>query len=237
MSSANVNPANLAATPILDYESPEVQSLIGQLKTSASSPRAFVQAAHRHISESMHAVYSIDEDRAASETLRLNEGSCGQRMAAVEALARGYGVATRDRALWLDRKFWFSRLPLLRFFLPERTLMPWPQFYLDDKWTDFDELFGSITELAVNTPIKHAFTNRGESLYDAVHHMPVDFFGKLKGTQYAGYDISQVLVADGGTFDTRDEALAKLEKKPGWFGRFLFNTLYGGRPIRRIKED
>jgi hypothetical protein len=236
MDSSDINPANLSATPILDYESAQVQSLIGQLKSSASSPRAFVQAAHRHISQTMHAVYSVDEDRAVSETLRLNEGSCGQRMAAVEALARGNGIATRDRALWLDRKFWFSRLPLLRFFLPARTLMPWPQFYLEDKWTDFDELFGPITELAANTPVKHAFTNRGESLYDAVHHMPVDFFGKLKGTQYAGYDISQFLVADGGTFDTRDEALAKLEKKPGWFGRFLFNTLYGGRPIRRIQE-
>ena len=228
--------ANLSATAILDHRHAEVQALVGQLSQSNPSPRAFVQAAHRYLGEKMKAVYSIDEDRPVSETLRLNEGSCGQRMATVEALARGYGVATRARALWLDRKFWFSRLPLLRFFLPPRTLMPWSQFYLEDRWVDFDELFGPIDELAANSPVKHPFTNRGESLFDAVRHMPVDFFGKLKGTHYASYDISNVVVGEGGIFDTRDELLAKLEKKPDWFGRLLFNTLYGGRKIRRIQE-
>ena len=228
--------ANLSSTKILDHADPGVQSLVAQLRASQPSPRTFVQAAHRHLGEKMKAVYSIDEDRPVSETLRLNEGSCGQRMAAVEALARAYGVPTRVRALWLDRRFWFSRLPLLRFFLPARTLMPWSQFYLDGSWVDLDELFGPISELAAKSPVKHAFTNRGESLFDAVRHMPVDFFGKLKGTAYASYDISSVLVADGGVFDTRDEVLAKLEKKPGWFGRLLFNTLYGGRRIRRIQE-
>ena len=183
----------------------------------------------------MKAVYSIDEDRAVSETLRLNTGSCGQRMAAVEALARGYGVPTRVRAVWLDRRFWNSRLPLLRFFLPRRTLMPWSQFYLEGSWVDLDELFGPITELAAKTRVKHAFTNRGVSLFDAVREMPVDLFGKLKGTPYATYDISNMVVGDGGVFQTRDELLAQ-EEKPGWLGRFLFNTLYGGRSIRRIQE-
>lgn len=228
--------ANLSSTAILDHQHAIVQSLIAQLSQTKPAPRAFVQTAHRHISEKMKAVYSIDEDRPVSETLRLNEGSCGQRMAAVEALARGYGVATRNRAIWLDRRFWNSRLPLLRFFLPKRTLMPWPQFYLEGKWIDFDELFGPIAELAANTPVKHPFTNRGESLYDAVHHMPVDFFGKLKGTPHAAYDISKFVVGDGGTFDTRDELMGKLERKPGRFGRWLFNALYGGRKIRRIQE-
>jgi hypothetical protein len=228
--------ANLSVTGILDHQHATVQSLVSELGQTKPSPRAFVQSAHRHISEKMNAVYSIDEDRAVSETLRLNEGSCGQRMAAVEALARCYGVPTRDRALWLDRRFWNTRLPLLRFFLPKRTLMPWPQFYFEGQWVDFDELFGPIAELAAHATVKHPFTNRGESLYDAVYHMPVDFFGKLKGTPYASYDISRFVVGDGGVFDSRDELMAKLEKKPGRLGRWLFNVLYGGRKIRRIQE-
>ena len=227
--------ANLAATNILNHKHPAVKLVIAQLSSPLPTPRAFVQAAHRYLGEKMKAVYSIDEDRPVSETLRLNTGSCGQRMAAVEALARGYGVPTRVRAVWLDRNFWNSRLPLLRFFLPKRTLMPWPQFFVEGSWIDFDELFGPIAELAANSPVKHPFTNRGESLFDAVRHVPVDFFGKLKGTPYASYDISKVVVEDGGIFQTRDELLAR-EKKPGWLGRLLFNTLYGGRNIRRLPE-
>jgi transglutaminase-like putative cysteine protease len=227
--------ANLISTNILNHKHPAVKLLVTQLSSSQPSPRAFVQAAHRYLGEKMKAVYSIDEERPVSETLRLNAGSCGQRMAAVEALARGYGVPTRVRAVWLDRRFWNSRLPLLRFFLPRRTLMPWSQFYLDGSWVDLDELFGPIAELAANSPVKHAFTNRGESLFDAVRHTPVDFFGKLKGTRYASYDISRVVVEDGSIFQTRDELLAQ-EKKPGWLGRLLFNVLYGGRNIRRLAE-
>lgn len=227
--------ANLSSTNILNHAHPMVKSVVVQLSSSQPTPRVFVQTAHRYLGEKMKAVYSIDEERPVSETLRLNTGSCGQRMAAVEALARGYGVPTRVRAVWLDRRFWNSRLPLLKFFLPKRTLMPWSQFYLEGSWVDLDELFGPITELAANTPVKHPFTNRGESLFDAVRRMPVDFFGKLKGTAYASYDISKVVVEDGGVFETRDELLAK-EKKPGWLGKLLFNTLYGGRPIRRLKE-
>jgi len=227
--------ANLASTNILNHKHPAVVLLVNQLSSPQPTPRAFVQAAHRYLGEKMKAVYSIDEERPVSETLRLNTGSCGQRMAAVEALARGYGVPTRVRAVWLDRSFWNSRLPLLRFFLPKRTLMPWPQFYLEGSWVDFDEVFGPIAELAANSPAKHPFTNRGESLFDAVRHTPVDFFGKLKRTPYAACDISRVVVEDGGIFQTRDELLAQ-EKKPGWLGRLLFNTLYGGRNIRRLPE-
>ena len=234
---ATVTPveANLASTNILNHKHPAVKLVVDQLSASQPTQRAFVQAAHRYLGEKMKAVYSIDEERPVSETLRLNTGSCGQRMAATEALARGYGVPTRVRALWLDHNFWNSRLPLLRFFLPKRTLMPWPQFFVEGTWVDLDELFGPIVELAANSPIKHAFTNRGESLFDAVRHTPVDFFGKLKGTPYASYDISKVVVEDGGIFQTRDELLAQ-EKKPGWLGRLLFNTLYGGRNIRRLPE-
>jgi hypothetical protein len=230
------NSAQLSSTRILDYQHPNVQSFISELGTSQQSKRDFVLAAHTRIVERMKAVYSIDEDRPVSETLRLNEGSCGQRMAAVEALARAGGVPTRVRALWLDRRFWFSRLPLLRFTLPPRTLMPWPQFYLDDKWVDFDELYGSCHELAVKSPVRHAFSNAGESLFDAIRHAPVDFLGKLKGTEDASFDISHIVVEDGGFFDTRDELMLKLDKPTGWLGRLIFNTLYGGRPVRRIQE-
>lgn len=228
--------AQLSPTRILDYQHPNVQSLVSELGTSHQSKRDFVLAAHTRIVERMNAVYSIDEDRPVSETLRLNEGSCGQRMAVVEALARAGGIPTRVRALWLDRRFWFSRLPLLRFSLPPRTLMPWPQFYLDGRWVDFDELYAPCPDLAVKSPVRHAFSNAGESLFDAIRHAPVDFLGKLRGTEYSSFCIGQMVVEDGGFFDTRDELLIKLEKKPGWLGRLIFNTLYGGRPVRRIQE-
>jgi hypothetical protein len=181
----------------------------------------------------MGAVYSIDDTRPASKTLSLNKGSCVERMACLEALARGLGVATRVRALWLGKTFWYSRLPLLRNHLPARTMMPWPQFYIHDRWTDFDEIYAPLVMLAAHPAYDHPFTNAGESLFDAVRHTPVDLLGKLRDTPYKKFDISKYVVEDAGFYDTRDELYESIGQHNSFVGRMVFNMLYGGRPIRR----
>ena len=133
--------ATIRATPILDYGHPQVQEVVLRLGRRSLLRGEFIRMAHGHLSDVMRPIYSVAETQAASETLRLNGGSCSQRMACLEALARAYGIATRVRALWLDKTFWAARLPLLRPIMPKRTLMPWPQFYVDGTWIDFDEIF------------------------------------------------------------------------------------------------
>ena len=225
--------ANVRATPILNYQDPGVQSVIATLGASQPAPRRYAQAAHTHVADVMRPVYSIDERVPVPDLLRINRGSCSQRMACVEALARGYGIGTRVRALWLDRTFWYFRLPLLRPLLPKKLLMPWPQFWIDGHWVDFDEIYGSTADLAAKST--HAFTNHGESLFDAVQHTPVDFLGKSLSAGCPGFSLAKFVVEDGGFFDTRDELLEKLDHT-GWIGRLIFNVTYGNRPVRRAAE-
>jgi hypothetical protein len=226
-------PANLSATAILDYQHPAVATMLSRIGVSHFSQAEFVMSAHGTLGETMGAVYSIDDTRPASRTIELNEGSCAQRMACLETLARGYRIATRVRALWLFRAFWFSRLPLLKSVLPARMLMPWPQFYIDGRWVDFDEVYGPIAEIAEHAAYAHPFTNAGESLFDAVRHTPVDFFGKLKATPFARYDLSAFVAEDTGFFDTRDELMRVPGAQNSKIGKLIFDVLYGGRPIRR----
>ena len=162
--------ANLKATPILDYKDARVQDVLAKLSAKQPAQRDFIRAAHRHLSDVMRPIYAISETQSASETMRVNGGSCSQRMACLEALARAYSIPTRVRALWLDKTFWAERLPLLRPIMPKKTLMPWPQFYVNETWIDFDEIFDSIADLASHTT--HRFTNAGESLFDAVRDQP-----------------------------------------------------------------
>jgi transglutaminase-like putative cysteine protease len=220
--------ATLKATAILDYGHPRVQEVLLRLRVSQPAPREFLRMAHGHLSDVMRPIYSVAETQAASETLRLNGGSCSQRMACLEALARAYGVATRVRALWLDKTFWAARLPLLRPIMPKRTLMPWPQFYVDGVWIDFDEIYDSMADLAVRA--KHPFTNAGESLFDAVRDQPVDLLGKSDSCS-----LTRFVVGDDGMFDTRDELLGRLDDRT-WIGKLIFNLTYGGKPVRRLPE-
>src|SRR5882757_2655607 len=91
--------ATLMATPILDYQHSALQQIVQRLSEGAPTPRQFVQKAHLHLSDVMRPIYSVAEKQAASQTVRLNGGSCSQRMAVLEALARAYGVPTRVRAI------------------------------------------------------------------------------------------------------------------------------------------
>jgi hypothetical protein len=220
--------ATLRATPILDYENSALQHILAQLSEGRPSPRQFVQKAHLHLSDVMRPIYSVAERQPASETVRLNGGSCSQRMACLEALARAYGVPTRVRAIWLKKDFWKERLPLLQPIMP-KTLMPWPQFWLEELWVDFDEIFGSIAELCEH--VTHPFTNAGMSLFDAIRSQPVDLLGKS-----STFSLTKFVVSDGGFFDTRDELLDKLDDRT-WMGTIIFNTVYGGKPVRRLNEQ
>ena len=111
--------------------------------------------------------------------------------------------------------------------------MPWPQFWIDDAWLDFAEIYRSVAELAAHAP--HPFTNRGESLFDAVQHVPVDFFGKLEQCGYPTFSLARVVIADGGYFDVRDELLRALDKR-SWLGRIIFKLTYENKPVRRLPE-
>jgi len=99
---------------------------------------------------------------------------------------------------------------------------------------DFDELYEPMETMV--TKVTRPFSNAGESVFSAVQDQPVDFLGKSPRCGHPEFDLSPVVIANGGLFDTRDELLAKLERKPGFFGRLLFDLLYDGKPIRRVAE-
>jgi hypothetical protein len=232
-----MNPENLASTAILDHANPEVAQTAARIGQASPSPRDFLRAAHRHVTASLRGVYSLEERFPVSRLLREGRGSCSQRMECVEGLARAHGIPTRVRALFLTGQFWAGRLPLLRRFLPERTLMPWPQFSIDGEWLGFEELFAPLPDLAATA--RHRFTNRGISMFEAVEATPVDFFGGLRksGHPRAGdFDLTGFVAADEGPFDSRDQLFQRFNPDGSRLGRVMFDLIYGGRPIRREAE-
>lgn len=141
-------PVNLAPTPILNHGDPSIQALASKLRSLHRSDRRFVLEAHRRITGTVKPVYTLNELQPASRTLRKQKGSCSQRMACLEAIARAGGVPTRVRALQVSGKFWGPRFPAFEAFIPRSILLVWPQFYADGAWLDVDELYASAIDLA-----------------------------------------------------------------------------------------
>ncbi|MFF0386909.1 transglutaminase domain-containing protein [Streptomyces sp. NPDC004286] len=211
-------------TRILDWEHPRVRSVVRAIGTAGregEGPAAKVEAlrhAHRWISAEVRPVYSVQEARPTSQVLRLGRGSCSQRMAVLEAVARAWGVPTRVRGLVVDGTFWYPRFPRLQRFVPDQVVLAWPEFRIEGlstadhaaaPWLPISELFGGSGE--PRGRIGGGFTNAGpETLFEALSRTSVDWDGSTACPASDGScDLSAYLLTDLGRFDSRDELFAQ----------------------------
>jgi len=165
-----------------------------------------VRVAYRAVSDAIRPVYSVDERRPASVTLSRGTGSCSQRFAVLEALARARGIPTRVRAMRVQGSFWYPRFGLLRPLIPRSVVLVWPSFFIDDGWVDISDLFPTR---ATGT----GFANDGETLFEAVETMVVDWDGS-RGVPSC--DLSGVVGDDLGVFARRDDVFAVHRTSHSW---------------------
>jgi hypothetical protein len=62
--------------------------------------------AHQLVAMSVRPVYSVNDKQPISRTLRRGRGSCSQRLALLEGVARSQGIPRRVRGLVVDGRFW-----------------------------------------------------------------------------------------------------------------------------------
>jgi len=221
--------ANLKATAILDYESSVIRNLAIRLRRQHSNDRGLLKASHRHLVQTVRPIYTLDELQSASQTIQKQRGSCSQRMACLEAIARSSDISTRSRVLRVSGEFWYPRFRFSRAFIPRSILLVWPQFFVENNWLDFDELYGPLAELAASAERK--FANDGESIFDAIDRTPVDFLAKTckAGCSPTDFDLSRFVLADEGFFDSRDEVFERFGSLQNTIRGLAFEIIFGGR--------
>jgi hypothetical protein len=220
-----MNRHNVEPTPILDYGSPAVCRFAETIRPTDESATGFLRAAHEAISSRIHPVYTVKERQPMSMTIDKARGSCSQRLACLEGLARSRGIGTRVRALWVSGRFWNNRFPLARLFIPNRVLLAWPQFAIDSGWCGVEEIHGSLEQ---RLPGAVPFANDGETLFEAVQSTAVDFEGKTR-TCSTICDLSEFVMERGAIFDARDDLFDRLGSfEDTWKGK-VFEVLYANR--------
>jgi Transglutaminase-like superfamily len=220
---------NLKPTAILDWGEPEIKSVATDLREKYDDHRQLLQAAHGYLVRSLLPIYTLNELQPASVTVRKKCGSCSQRTACLEAIARAAGIPTRARALFVSGQFWYPRFRAFAWFLPEKVLLVWPQFFLDGTWTSVDEIYAPLAHLAQRA--SNEFRNDGESIFDAIDRTPIDFFGKTctSGCVTSKFDLSKFVVSDEGIFATRDEVFTRFGVLRTTLRGRAFELLFGGR--------
>lgn len=237
---------SVAPTAILDWRHPNVASLVGRIGASgpsddASDPAhriAALRRAHRHLAAVVRPVYSVQDERPVSQVLRRGRGSCSQRLAVLESVARASGVATRVRGLLVDGRFWYPRFPRMRRFVPHQVVLAWPEFRIEGlpaaghpsaPWLTVSELFGDLQELSRGEG--GGFTNSGaETLFEALSRTAVDWDGATAcPAAGASCDLSAHVLADLGHFDSRDELFTRHGQTLCATARLLADPVLGRR--------
>ncbi|MDH6216818.1 hypothetical protein M2283_004136 [Streptomyces pseudovenezuelae] len=173
-----------------------------------------------------------------SQILRLGRGSCSQRMAVLEAVARAWGVPSRVRGLVVDGTFWYPRFPRLRRLVPDQVVLAWPEFLVDEppeadrsaaRRLPVSELFAGAGERRGRAD--GGFTNAGpETLFEALSRTSVDWDGATACPASDGScDLSAYLLTDLGHFDSRDELFARHGQTLCGPARFLAEPVLGRR--------
>jgi transglutaminase-like putative cysteine protease len=203
-------------TLILDWQAAPLAALSAGLGAPADE-RAFLQRAHGVISAKVRPVYAVNDAQSASRTLSRGRGSCSQRLAILEAVARSAGIATRVQGLLIDGRFWYPRFPRLQFAVPETVLLAWPEFHLRGTWVSASQLFDPAD------PAAAGFTNAGvETLFDALARGAVDWDGTTSSPgACSSCDLSTTVVADLGLFASRDDLFAAHGQTLCWPARTL----------------
>lgn len=216
-------------TKILDWRADPVAELINATASPAgdSFELDLLRRAHGEIAHRVRPVYSVMDERSVSRTLSIGRGSCSQRLAVLEAVARGSGVATRVRGLLVDGRFWYPRFRRIRPVVPDKVLLAWPEFLIDSNWVEVSELFGKLDDLSALG--SSGFTNSdGETLFEAIACTAVDWDGLTRDSGGLGYcDLSTNVIADLGRFESRDELFQTFGQTLSWPARMAAEPILG----------
>ncbi|QIP88728.1 transglutaminase domain-containing protein [Streptomyces sp. Tu 2975] len=207
-------------------------------ETAAADQVQALRRAHRWIATAVRPVYSVQDERPVSEVLRRGRGSCSQRLAVLESVARASGIATRVRGLVVDGAFWYPRFPRLHRIVPDQVLLAWPEFRIDGlspdghpaaSWLTVSELFGELGELSGDPG--GGFTNaEAETLFEALSRTAIDWDGSTAcPSAGAPCDLSAHVLTDLGHFDSRDELFSRHGQTLCGAARLLAEPVLGRR--------
>ncbi len=179
----------------------------------AATDRDRLRTAHGIIASAVRPVYSVDDLRRVSRTLRLGRGSCSQRMAVLEAVARSLGVPTRVRGLLVDGAFWYPRFPGLRPSCP-RTCSSRGRSSCStgpgSRWPTSSRTTGRAGRSGRRRSGRGRLHElRPETLFEAVARTAVDWDAPPACAGSAPCDLSAHLRTDLGRFTSRDELFAR----------------------------
>jgi len=148
----------LKETPMLDFNHPQVQTLIEQRKWRALSQYEVIGAIYNYVRDEVKFGYNADDRLPASQVLSDGYGQCNTKGTLLIALLRAVGISTRFHGFTIFNDLQRGAIPNYLFVIaPKRIIHSWVEVYYNDRWVNLE---GYIIDQAYLQQIQHSFAKQ-----------------------------------------------------------------------------
>jgi len=135
----NISKNFLVETPMLDFNHPQIQSLIKQRKWRDLSQYDAIGAIYNYVRDEIIFGYNADDRLSASRVLKDGYGQCNTKGTLLIALLRAVGIPTRFHGFTIFNKLQRGAIPNYLFSLaPKRIIHSWVEVYQNNRWINLE---------------------------------------------------------------------------------------------------
>jgi len=145
----------VSATPMLDFEDENIQTLITHKQWKELSQYDAIGAIYTYVRDDILFGYNKDDRLPASKVLKDGYGQCNTKGTLLMALLRAVGIPSRIHGFTIYNELQKGAIPNYIFAMaPDRIIHSWVEVYLEDKWINLE---GYIIDQAYLNKIQQRF--------------------------------------------------------------------------------
>ena len=222
-------------TPLLNFSSGPIQSLIADRGWSGLEPAERAKAAYEFVRSEIAFGYNSDDNLPASDVLADGYGQCNTKTTLLMALLRAMGLPCRLHGFTIHKSLQRGIVPEIVYPLaPSNILHSWVEVSIDGRWVTLE---GFILDEAVLSALQTAFPDQDSICAygagtDALHAPAVGWSGQDTYIQRTGIN------ADFGVFASPDAFYAEHRQLRGIKGllyRFVIRHWMNER-VERLRR-
>lgn len=219
----NIDPVYLEETPILDFTSEKISTLIRERKWLDLNEYDKIGAGYDFVRNEIKFGYNRSDNIPASEVLRDGYGQCNTKGTLLMALLRAIGIPCRIHGFTIHKSLQRGVVPELVYpITPDNILHSWVEVYYNGRWVYLE---GFILDNDYLSKLKDGFGNSSQSLCaygvgtEDLSNPEVNWCGENTFIQKTGIN------SDLGIFKSPDEFYAVHHQKFSFWKRLLYQNV------------
>lgn len=227
----------LQETRMLDYNSPEIQSLIRDRNWNELDEFNKIKKIYNFVRDEIKFGYNVDDSITASQVLKDGYGQCNTKGTLFMALLRGVAVPCKVHGFTIDKKLQKGAMTGFVYAnAPNNIFHSWIEVFYSGSWYELEAFILDVEYLTklqiINSECTGAFCGYGVAVPDFKNPV-IDW--NANNTYIQSEGINQ----DFGSYNSPDELLKEHHQEMSAFKGFLFRHLgrhLMNRNVRKIRD-